>query len=75
MANQNQGPGRSGKQGRNDGPVLPEGEKIGEWSEDEEGGKRAEDPAEAGGGGFNAPSRSNQESEKPGPGSDRRWGQ
>jgi hypothetical protein len=73
MGNQNQGPGGPRKQGGNEGPVLPEGEKIGEWSEDEKGGKRAEDPAEpGGGGGYQSPGRGDQESEKPGMGSDRR---
>jgi hypothetical protein len=71
MGNQNQGPGGSRKEGRNEGPVLPEGEKIGEWSEDEQGGKRAEDPVEPGGGGIEAPSRGNQD-EQPGMGSNRR---
>jgi hypothetical protein len=72
MGNQNQGPGGSRKQGRNGGPVLPEGEKIGEWSENEQGGKRAEDPAEPGSGGVEAPGRGDQEPEEPGMGSDRR---
>jgi hypothetical protein len=73
--NQNQGQNGPRRQGQQKGPVLPEGEKIAEWSEDEEGGKRAEDPAEAGGGGFSSPGRSSEESEKPGKGSNRRWGE
>jgi hypothetical protein len=28
--------GQSDESGKNAGPVLPEGEKVGEWSEDEE---------------------------------------
>jgi hypothetical protein len=74
---QDQG-GQSGKQA---GPVLPEGEKVGEWSEDEQDeGRGAGGPAESGGGGYGAPGAqpggSRQgESEKPGGGSDKRWGE
>jgi hypothetical protein len=72
----NQG-GQAGQQG---GSTLPPGEKVGQWSEDEEDqGQNASDPAEAGGGGYNAPGGSQSgnrqsESEKPNTGSQSRWG-
>jgi hypothetical protein len=73
MANQNQRPGEQQQgQGKQAGPVLPEGEKVGEWSEDEEDpGMGAGGAAEEGGGGFNSPgSSSGSQGQAPGKSAD-----
>ena len=50
--------GQSEQQGQSDkqaGSTLPPGEKVGEWTEEEEEQGKKADPADASSGGMNAP--------------------
>jgi hypothetical protein len=57
------GGNQGGQAGKQAGSGRSEGEKIGQWTEDDEDdGMGASGPAESGGGGFDAPGGSNKSS-------------